>query len=385
MSFLTNSAVNRVNLHYGVQALAQGVGGVFFLVFLLRAGVPVPLVLGVQGALSAQRFVLRPLVIPLVRRIGLRRTLITGALLEALPLLLLPTVQGPDAALAVVALAAPVGSVLYWTCYHAYFASVGDAEHRGGQIGAREALAALAGVVGPLAGAWALATGGPWLAFAGAAALQVLAAVPLLGAPDVAVATEAPGGFRAARLGALMLMTDGWLSACYFYVWQIALFVTLRESYAAYGGAMALSALAGAAGGLLLGGRIDAGHGRAAMSAAYAVVAGVVVLRAASLGSPWLAVIANALGALVMALQAPAMMTPVYNLAKASPCPLRFHIATEGGWDLGCASGCLAAAVIAGAGYSLAGAILLGLVAAVGAFALLWRQYGAIATRPAAG
>jgi hypothetical protein len=383
MSFLTNRAVNRVNLHYGVQAFAQGVGGVFFLVFMLRAGVPVPLVLGVQGALSAQRFVLRPLVIPLVRRIGLRRTLIAGALLEALPMLLLPTVRGPDVALAVVALVAPVGSVLYWTCYHAYFASVGDAEHRGGQIGAREALAAVVGVVGPLVGAWALATGGPWLAFTGAAALQALGAVPLMGAPEVAVATQAPGGFRAARLGALMLMTDGWLSACYFYVWQVALFVTLKESYAAYGGAMALSALVGAVGGLLLGRRIDAGHGRAAMAVAYAVVAGVVVLRALSLGSPWLAVTANALGALVVALQAPAMMTPVYNLAKASPCPLRFHIATEGGWDLGCASGCGAAAAIAAAGHSLAAAILLGLFAALAAFALLWRQYGPAALNPA--
>jgi hypothetical protein len=238
-------------------------------------------------------------------------------------------------------------------------------------------------VVGPLVGAWALATGGPWLAFTGAAALQALGAVPLMGAPEVAVATQAPGGFRAARLGALMLMTDGWLSACYFYVWEVALFVTLNESYAAYGGAMALSALVGAVGGLLLGRRIDAGHGRAAMAVAYAVVAGVVVLRALSLGSPWLAVTANALGALVVALQAPAMMTPVYNLAKASPCPLRFHIATEGGWDLGCASGCGAAAAIAAAGHSLAAAILLGLFAALAAFALLWRQYGPAALNPA--
>jgi hypothetical protein len=385
MAFLTNHAVNRVNLHYGVQAFAQGVGGVFFLVFMLRAGVPAALVLGVQSALSAQRFVLRPLVIPLVRRIGLRRTLIAGALLEALPMLLLPTVHGPDAALAVVALVAPIGSVLYWTCYHAYFASIGDPEHRGGQIGVREALAAAVGIAAPLVGAWALATGGPWLAFTGAAALQALAAVPLLGAPDVAVATEAPGGFRAARLGAILMMTDGWLAACYFYVWQIALFVTLKESYAAYGGAMALSALLGAVGGLVLGRRIDAGHGRAAMSVAYAVVAGVVTLRALSLGSPWLAVSANALGALVAALQAPAMMTPVYNLAKASPCPLRFHIATEGGWDLGCTSGCLAAAAFAATGHSLAAAILLGLAGALAAFGLLWRQYGPIAVAARAG
>jgi hypothetical protein len=36
-------------------------------------------------------------------------------------------------------------------------------------------------------------------------------------------------------------------------------------------------------------------------------------------------------------------------MAKRSPCPLRFHIATEGGWDLGCGMGCLLAAALSAA------------------------------------
>lgn len=385
MSFFSNGAVNRVNLHYGIQALATGMGGIFLLVFLIRAGVPTPLVLALQGAFSAQRFILRPFVIPLVRRIGLRRTLIAGVLLEALPMLMAPLVHGPGPALLVLAIAAPPGSVLYWTCYHAYFAAIGDAEHRGGQIGLREALAALVGIAAPLLGALALATGGPWFAFVAAAGVQLLAALPLLGAPDVPVATEAPGGFRAAGLGASLMLTDGWLSACYYYVWQVALFVALKQDFSAYGGAMALSALVGAVGGLLLGRRIDAGHGRLAMAAAYAIITAVVILRAASLGSPWLAVTANAFGALVAALQAPAMMTAVYNMAKASPCPLRFHIACEGGWDIGCAAGCFAAAAISAAGGSLSLSILLGLAGAGAAGLLLWRHYGPTPASAAAG
>ncbi|WP_293904591.1 MFS transporter [Phenylobacterium sp.] len=384
MSFFKNAAINRVNLHTGVQAFAMGAGGIFFLVFLLRAGVSVPMVLGFQAALVAQRFLLRPGVLPLAKRIGLRRTLILGTVLEAAVYPILAEVRGIDAAFWAMCLVAPIGSVLYWTCYHAYFASLGDAEHRGGQIGAREALSAMVGIVAPLAGTWALVTAGPRIAFAGVAVIQLLAAVPLLGAPDVAVAREAPGGFRAARLGATLMATDGWLAACYYYVWQVALFMTLGESLSAYGGAMALSALVGAVGGMVLGRRIDAGHGRVAMLVAYAVVAGVVVLRAFSLGSPWLAVAANAFGTLVAALQAPAMMTPVYNLAQASPCPLRFHIATEGGWDLGCFGGCLAAAAIAALGHGLGPAILLGFVGVVPTVVLLWRRYGVIAALTAA-
>jgi len=41
MSFFGNDAINRVNLHTTVVALAQGAGGVFVFVYLLKAGVPI--------------------------------------------------------------------------------------------------------------------------------------------------------------------------------------------------------------------------------------------------------------------------------------------------------------------------------------------------------
>jgi len=376
MSFFGNSAINRVNLHSGVQALAAGAGGVFVLVFLLRAGVSAPLVLCAMAAMNAGRFVLRPFVLPLARRLGLRMTLVLGTVLEAAIYPLLPLVQGPDWAFAAVVAVGPVGSVLYWTCYHAYFASLGDAEHRGGQIGAREALTAIVGIVAPLLGGWALVVGGPWIAFLGVAAVQVLAAAPLMGAPEVAVAKAEPGGFRVAWLGAALMACDGIFAGGYHYVWQIALFVSLGESFTAYGGAMALAALVGAASSLWIGRHIDAGRGRSALVIAFAVAAGVLTLRAVSLGTPWLAVTANALGALVVAVWIPALMTPVYNLAKASPCPLRFSVATEGGWDLGCGGACLVGAAMTAGGLTLAAPVLLGLAGAVAAFALLWRRYG---------
>ena len=42
MAFFRNRTVNRLNLHYGVQAFAENAGGVFAFVYLLRAGVSVP-------------------------------------------------------------------------------------------------------------------------------------------------------------------------------------------------------------------------------------------------------------------------------------------------------------------------------------------------------
>jgi hypothetical protein len=72
-----------------------------------------------------------------------------------------------------------------------------------------------------------------------------------------------------------------------------------------------------------------------------------------------------------------AMWTATYNLAQASPCPLRFNFATEGAWDIGCGAGVLAAAAISALGGSLAVSILLSLAGAVASVWLLWRYYGA--------
>jgi hypothetical protein len=138
---------------------------------------------------------------------------------------------------------------------------------------------------------------------------------------------------------------------------------------------MALAALVGAGAGLMLGRQIDAGRGQRAVVIAWVVAAGVVIMRATSLDSPEFAVAANAFGALVFCLLVPAQMTPVYNMAKASPCPLRFHIATEGGWDIGCFSASLTAAVLASAGVSLAVAILLALPAVTVVAVLLHGYY----------
>ena len=67
-------------------------------------------------------------------------------------------------------------------------------------------------------------------------------------------------------------------------------------------------------------------------------------------------------------------MTPVYTLAKRSPCTLRFHVVTEGGWDLGGSAGLLIAALASRLGFSPSVSILLSL-AGVGASGLLLRRY----------
>jgi len=357
MAFLRNRAVNWINLHSAIQALAQGMGGAFVLVFLLRAGVSLPASLCAFALLFVARFSIRPWVLVAAKRVGLKPLIIAGTLGIGAEYLVVATVRGLDWSLLAYCLVAALGGTFYWTCYHAYFSLLGDNEHRGHQISASVALSTVVGIAAPLLGAWALLHGGPWFAFGAAGAVQALAALPLFTMPNLYVQETAPRAYRAAVVGTWLFAADGWFAATYEVVWAAALFYSLDQSLSAYGGALAIAALVGAVSGLLLGRHIDRGHGQRSLGIAFLAVAVTLIARSLSVGTPWLAVAA------------------IYNLAKHSPCALRFHIAAEGGWDAGCLLGCLAAAALIAQGVPLSQVIPLGFLGWAVQLVLLSRLY----------
>jgi MFS transporter, DHA1 family, inner membrane transport protein len=378
MAFFRNRTINLLNLHTGIHTIALSGGGAFFAAYLVKSGVPIAGVFLSLAVILLGRFIIRPIVIGFAMRWGLRPMLVAGTLLSAVQYPFLAEVHGVGPALAGLIAVSAVADTFYWTTYHAYFAALGDNEYRGHQIGAREAIAAAVSIVSPLLTSWTLVTLGPRAAFGATAFVVALAALPLLWVPRIAVPPRAPGGFKAALPGTLLFVADGWIAAGYWLAWQLALFVSLGENFVVYGGALALAALVGAVGGLRLGRHIDAGHGGRAVWYALGALALVIVLRGAATNDPQLAVVANALGALAACLYVPTMMTAVYTLAKRSPCTLRFHVATEGGWDLGGAGGLCAAALATGLGLSLSASILLALAGVPASAVMLRRYYGSV-------
>jgi hypothetical protein len=375
MAYLKNRDVNFINLHYAFQAMAQGSGGVFLLVFLIKAGLSVPETLLALAGTVLVRFVSRLGVVPFARVVGVRTSLICGCILMAFQYPLSAEVQGLNWALVARCLVSGAGDAVYWSSYHAYFATLGDSENRGHQVSAREAIAATIGIVAPLFGAWAITTLGPLPAFAAIGMIQVAGALPLLGTPDVRIPARVPSVLRAARLGITLFTLHGWFTGTFILIWQVALFRALGDSLSAFGGTMALAAVAGAAGGLLLGKNIDSGRGASTVVVVLLAIMSVTALRSASLGSAETAVAANALGTFAMCFYVPTLMAPLYNLAKASPCTLRFHVATESAWDAGCGSAALLAAGIASSGASLAWVVLLALPATACQIWVLQRYY----------
>src|ERR1700761_3789335 len=336
MAYFANRTVNLLNLHYGIFAVVMNGSGAFIWVYLLHAGVPVPGVLLTMAGVTLARFAIRPMVVRLAVRFGLQPMVVAGAVLMAGQYPIIAEVHGVGWALYAVILVAAIGDSVYWSCYHAYFAALGDAEHRGHPISMRESFAAVVGIAAPLFTGWMLVMFGARTAFAVAAMISIASAVPLLWTPQVKVAAEVDGAWQAAWPGVRIFIADGWISSGFVFLWQIALFVSLSGNFLHYGGTLAFAALAGAVAGLFLGRHIDAGHGGRAVVFALVPFALVLLLRAVSPGHPALAVFAAAFSSVGSCLYMPVMITAVYNQAKLSPCTLRFHVACEGGWEIGC-------------------------------------------------
>src|SRR5262245_18830057 len=156
MAYFQNNTINRLNLHYGIHTFALDGGGVFFRVFLLKAGLSVPQVLIAVALILVGRFLLRPLVLVAGKRYGIKPLVMFGTIVSGLQYPFLPFVHGFDLMLVGFILIGAIGDAFYWTSYHAYFASLGDNEHRGHQISAREAIVAIVGIAAPIIGGWAL-------------------------------------------------------------------------------------------------------------------------------------------------------------------------------------------------------------------------------------
>ena len=371
MRFFDNSAINRIYLHSGLQSMASNAGGVFVYIYLLKAGLALPLVFLTIACLMALRIVIRFCVVPVIKHIGLRNGVILGTLIEAASYLMLAHVRGFGFSLAGYIAVASLGTAFYWTCYHAIVARQGDAENRGAQVSAREAIFAVTGIIGPLFGGLALTLAGPLWAFAGAAVFSALSTLPLLGAARLPIVPEAELEPHSRFYAGGLAFSDGLVAASVSLIWRIVLFQTLGENFENFGGAMAVAGLCRAFMALIAGRLFDLGHHKRSLQ--MGVLAGVCVVMAQVLGyhAAWSAVLATMISAIGLPLYMSALMSPYYNLGQASRCPFRFNVVGENGFDSGAGLGCAAAALFAWTALPAAWSLLIGLIGCASIYVLL--------------
>ncbi len=371
MRFFQNSAINRIYMHTGLQSFAFNSGSAFVFVYLLKEGMALPLVFLTISAMILARLLFRLAVVPIVNRIGLRNGLLIGTALEASGFLFLANVHdvGPWL-IAYVAIAA-CGTAFYWTCYHATVSRLGDAEHRGAQVSAREAIFSLSGIVGPLFGGFVLTVFGPFYAFAVAAIVNALAMLPLLKIPHMAIASEAAISREGKIFAFGLAFSDGLVALAVNFGWRIVLFITLGESFNAFAGAIAAASLLGAVLGLGVGRLIDLGHHKRSVQIGLTFMVCTIWAEVFGYTSVWGAIIANMIGAIAGPLYMSAIMAPLYNVAKASACTFRFNVTAENGFDSGAGFGCLIAAGLVYLGFSFFWLLIIGLGGCIGVYMIL--------------
>jgi MFS transporter, DHA1 family, inner membrane transport protein len=321
-------------------------------------------------------YLLRPIVLFVVPRFGLRLAFVLGTFMCGLQFLFLPMVHGIGIGLALFCAATALSQVFYCTCYHVFYASLGDIDHRGSQIGARQSVSALAEVLGPLAGGLSLTLFGPWPAFGAAFILQMVAIVPLLYVAEPAVELDAPrNAYAEAKIGFRLFFADGWIQISSATAWSILMFQALGERYDSLGALLSAAALAGALGGMVLGRFIDMGHARSIVPINASILAGTLILKSLCGHSPQGVIAVAIIATMLSGFYILCWMTAVYNEAKAAPCTFRFHFVAEGGWDIGGATAGLIAAALCAYVFPIEAAILLALPAVVAQARLLRKSY----------
>ncbi len=373
MRFFDNSAINRIYLHSALQSMASNAGGVFVYIYLLKAGLALPLVLLTIACLMALRIVMRLIVLPVIRRIGLRNGVILGTLIEATSYVMLAQVHGLGVWLFGYISVASLGTAFYWTCFHAIVARQGDAEHRGAQVSAREAIFAVTGIIGPLLGGLVLTFIGPFWAFACAALFGITSALPLLGSESLAIEPEAALDAHSKIYAGGLAFSDGLMAASVSFIWRIVLFQTLGQSYENFGGAMAIAGLCGAIMGLVAGRLFDLGHHKRSLQMGTFAGACVVIAQVLGYHTAWSAILANMISAIGLPLYMSALMSPFYNLGQTSACSFRFNVVGENGFDFGAGLGCAAAALFTWLAMPAAWPLLIGLAGCTSIYGLLLR------------
>ncbi|GJD65620.1 hypothetical protein [Methylobacterium frigidaeris] len=344
-----HSQFRLLTLHYSLYQLSVALAGGFVGAYLLKLGFSLPAALSAYAALLSMRFGLRFISLSIVRRVGYQAAIVLGTILVAAQFLPL---MGADKPYWLVAwlLVVSLAESLYWPVYHAAAAVTGG-EARGREVGIRAAAGALANVLGPLAGGALLEHFGPAVDFAIAALISMMSVAPLLALKGIAggpVPSIRESVRSIDRSGFATFAADGWMASGLAIAWPMTLFLSLDLHFAAFGVANAAAGVMGAVTGLLCGSAIDrGGRDRCLALVSCALVAGFI-LRTCATWSPLAATLANASGAAVQGLYVPVLMTVIYDSAKQSGAAYRFNFAAEAGWDIGAASGCLAAALVAG-------------------------------------
>lgn len=338
-----------LTVHCVLWSLAMSLASGFVGAYLLRLGFSMAATLMIYAVLLGIRFSMRMLMLPVIRKLGMRRAMLLGTVIASFQFL--PLIHADQLIwLGIWILILSAGECIYWPICHAANAVCGGDGRRGRQLAIRQVASTVISVAGPITGGIVLTRIGPAAEFVIATLVCLLSTTPLLllGNIDLGAAPTLRQSWRIADpVGLCAFAADGWMCAGVGFAWPMILFSTLGSTYDGFGWAGGAAGVAGAAAGMFGGAAIDRGHRRRLSRGVTVALLAGMMLRVASGWAPWAAFAANTMGAAVGGLYYPILMSVVYDRAKRSGSAYQFHLSTEAGWDAGAIMGCLVTAAVA--------------------------------------
>lgn len=347
-AFLTNRAVNLVNIHTALKRFAISVADLFGAVYLYTLGLSLTQIFLAWCGIFIIRLLIRPFGFWLASKRGLRKSVILGSIFFIGYYLILSQVTGLNIWLFIFIFYAALADTLYWLPYHAYFAALGDLEHRGKQLGFREALVALAATLGPLTSGLLINTYGFNAAFITAAIFTLIAAIPVYFCPEVSIGKKISlkkALKKISQKGFWLFVGDGWSYNAHIFTWNLILFIMLG-SVLKFGALLSLAAIFQGVGLLLLGRGIDRGSGKKIWPLGIALGILIPFGRALFVDTVPEVIFFDLLLALSVCFYSPTFNTTLYNTAKSSRNVLWFHFFAEMGWDVGSSIALFTAAIL---------------------------------------
>ena len=347
--------------HCVLWSLAISLAGGFVSAYLLHLGFSIAETIVLYALLLSFRFAIRAVMLPVVRRLGIRRAMLFGTVLSACQYLALIKAEEP-LWLGVWVLIVSAGECIYWPICHAANAVCGgDGRRRGRQIAFRQMAGTVIAVIGPIAGGTVMTRLGPGAEFGIATVVCLVSIVPLLwiGRLDLGIIPTVRQSLKVADpVGLWAFAADGWMCAGVAFAWPMILFSTLGSSYGRLGWASGAAAIAAAVAGLGCGFTIDRGYRPLLSRVVSLLLLASFALRALSAWAPDAILAVNVAGAAVSGLYYPVLMSVVYDRAKRSGSAYQFHLSAEAGWDAGAILGCLATAAVIWTGLPITLAVL---------------------------
>lgn len=283
------------------------------------------------------RFLIRPFAIPIIDKLGLKKSLIIGTILYAGLFLVLYNIHHIGLWLWILIAYHAISDIAYFLPMHSFYAAAGDHDDRGRKMAMREVLALSFGTAAPIIAGIVAAKFGFGVLYILATLLMLLAVVPLFFTDNFN--GNQPMSFSEAWRsidfrGFGMMLGDGIKVQAEFFVWAIYIFF-VTANLIHFGWLLGLNTFLLAVLYLVLGKMFDEGRGKSIWLIGAIGLSIMFFVRAFFIKSVDGIILSQILLAFALVFYDGAFSSVLYNLAKQTKNTLWFHFYGEEGADVG--------------------------------------------------